>query len=603
MAWTHPNPGEEIVSDHVRQITLSSSGTTGGGQIWKLIDLSDAANPALSVRNQNTAGTALRVYNGTLDLLTAVNTGTNSGYVTIANLRAKGGFVYDVKAYGAVGDGVTNDTAAIQAAINAAKLTGGIVYFPPTGTTTYLCGALNLTDIGAESNWGVILMGAGWQSTRLSIASGLSATNWLDCTGSLALTICQMKLGISSTPSATAEAECGILLAAKDGSTASNAVHLGPGLRVGGLFSKATLYCYGVPSWDADDMDLYNYYIGSSRVAWFTDDNAGSAASDFVTIETGVQGTSDITLVACELHELSKYNAGTAADAIPLTLDNATNFKMFGGNISGNNATQYVEFGAYGGTGGLTFENVTLYREGGSGTVPAQGFKTTFSGGHVRDLQIRGLNVQATTGVLAGVSDAQFTGLALDPWVGSGGLTYALSFDAAGGTLTESDLWCNGNQVQAATITGGVLRAPGTVTAATARSGHELANGMLKAPRLAGAGVAAALATGNFLLTSGWGTSPPASASAVSGNELSGRATVTVGGSGALSNPVLTYTYPGGAYAVEPSLMVALIGGTGLSSTAFQLVVTPGTTTCTIQMLTTAAAAGQTYIFAIVAIG
>jgi hypothetical protein len=50
--------------------------------------------------------------------------------------------VYNVKEYGAVGDGSTNDSVAIQAAIKAAQTTvsGGRVYFPPgiyyTGTTT-----------------------------------------------------------------------------------------------------------------------------------------------------------------------------------------------------------------------------------------------------------------------------------------------------------------------------------------------------------------------------------------------------------------------------------------------------------------------------------
>src|SRR5215470_10435688 len=39
--------------------------------------------------------------------------------------------VFDVKAYGAVGDGSTDDTAAIRSAITAASATGGTVFFPP----------------------------------------------------------------------------------------------------------------------------------------------------------------------------------------------------------------------------------------------------------------------------------------------------------------------------------------------------------------------------------------------------------------------------------------------------------------------------------------
>jgi len=39
---------------------------------------------------------------------------------------------YNVKAYGAIGDGITNDIVAIQSAINAASLaSGGVVFFPP----------------------------------------------------------------------------------------------------------------------------------------------------------------------------------------------------------------------------------------------------------------------------------------------------------------------------------------------------------------------------------------------------------------------------------------------------------------------------------------
>lgn len=46
-----------------------------------------------------------------------------------------------VKDYGAVGDGVTNDTAAIQAAWDAISATNGVLYFPPG---TYLCSSAAL---------------------------------------------------------------------------------------------------------------------------------------------------------------------------------------------------------------------------------------------------------------------------------------------------------------------------------------------------------------------------------------------------------------------------------------------------------------------------
>jgi hypothetical protein len=63
--------------------------------------------------------------------------------------------VVSVKAYGAVGDGVTDDTAAIQAAINSLT-SGGALYFP---TGTYKSGALTVgtSNITFQLNDGAIL--------------------------------------------------------------------------------------------------------------------------------------------------------------------------------------------------------------------------------------------------------------------------------------------------------------------------------------------------------------------------------------------------------------------------------------------------------------
>jgi len=52
--------------------------------------------------------------------------------------------VYSVNLYGAVGDGVTNDTTAIQSAISAAAVTGGVVYFPPTSANYKITSTLSI---------------------------------------------------------------------------------------------------------------------------------------------------------------------------------------------------------------------------------------------------------------------------------------------------------------------------------------------------------------------------------------------------------------------------------------------------------------------------
>jgi len=61
---------------------------------------------------------------------------------------------YNVKDFGAVGDGVTNDKAAIQAAIDALPTTGGIIYLPP-GTYAYA------TQFSITTKTNVQFLGAG----------------------------------------------------------------------------------------------------------------------------------------------------------------------------------------------------------------------------------------------------------------------------------------------------------------------------------------------------------------------------------------------------------------------------------------------------------
>lgn len=87
--------------------------------------------------------------------LAHANTWTGAQTFTAGKLLDKGEIVFDVKAYGATGNGVTDDTTAIQSAITAAVALGGAVFFP--GGTYIISSTLTITDK-------VMVYGTGWNS-------------------------------------------------------------------------------------------------------------------------------------------------------------------------------------------------------------------------------------------------------------------------------------------------------------------------------------------------------------------------------------------------------------------------------------------------------
>lgn len=93
--------------------------------------------------------------------------------------------------FNAAGDGVTDDTAAIQAAIDSLSLTGGVVFFPPG---TYLHTGISLTSLR-----GITLQGSG-RDTFSTVYFGTTlkwigdaTSNWINL-NSDACRICDMTL-------------------------------------------------------------------------------------------------------------------------------------------------------------------------------------------------------------------------------------------------------------------------------------------------------------------------------------------------------------------------------------------------------------------------
>lgn len=84
----------------------------------------------------------------------------------ILSFNLPGEQIYDVKGvFGARGDGVTDDTAAIQAAFDLASAKGGIVYFPPVGAGAYAVSS-TINCQGTSGDSGGIAVGIVADSTQ-----------------------------------------------------------------------------------------------------------------------------------------------------------------------------------------------------------------------------------------------------------------------------------------------------------------------------------------------------------------------------------------------------------------------------------------------------
>jgi hypothetical protein len=131
-----------------------------------------AASVLLAVQLQNGYAQDARVQ-VTLDTKTPASTGpieNNGGEVTV-----------DVKAYGALGDGVTNDTAAFKAALASLTAAGGGVCLVPKGTYIISASGITAPFIPAVSS-GVHLVGVGRGASILKV-NGMPTSHLLQCDG------------------------------------------------------------------------------------------------------------------------------------------------------------------------------------------------------------------------------------------------------------------------------------------------------------------------------------------------------------------------------------------------------------------------------------
>lgn len=112
-------------------------------------------------------------YDLLLDHVDDVGTGTVSATNPHGISPYDIGLLYDVKAFGALGNGSADDTAEIQAAIDAAGVAGGVVYFPPG---TYIVSHVDSDGtIFTITDSNIIFRGAGRKVSIVKSSSGMGA--------------------------------------------------------------------------------------------------------------------------------------------------------------------------------------------------------------------------------------------------------------------------------------------------------------------------------------------------------------------------------------------------------------------------------------------
>lgn len=334
--------GEEVTAEQHNDLAEALAGVPGAARLIRHNQVSDATSFAAEWVNKVVSATApiARWGHGTgptWDMTltpTALQLGT--GVTLQAPVVDVSGTVFNVKAYGAKGDGVTDDYLAINAALAAVKVAGGICFFPPG--TYKVTQPINGTWIGSPQTFYTI-QGSGAMNTTISFQPTSSSTYTttprpvLDLSSTYGITV--EDITISSPPfggsGVTPSAACGIMLQSGSGLGSNSTFRR---VFVSGYYvvSALWIYAYG-------DCSFYSCAFQNNATSAYAVVLSGrnglakgvmmQSAYDQGNITTGVQNVGDMTFVACEIH-----NESTVAQNAAVFLDGVGSLRMFGGLVA-----------------------------------------------------------------------------------------------------------------------------------------------------------------------------------------------------------------------------------------------------------------------------
>jgi Pectate lyase superfamily protein len=279
----------------------------------------------------------LVIASGTAGALATATSGVD-GLTVVSGFADKGGQVFNVKAYGAVGDGVADDGAAIEVArLAVVAVGGGKLYFPPA--TYKITG-----PIVHGSDIPIVFEGAA-DGASIIIGSGNAL---LDLSGTSRCVVRNLRFSTSG-----ASVNVGILLSRISGR--HSASHSFENVTVNGAFVNAAVYSIGAELVTWSGCRIINTKASATSYAFYTStENDLSVTSTVGTIQGSADG---VTNSASKVISGEIWHNGTG---IALGIAGETNQWDFSGYLHSNFRTVVISPSGTNATlsGGISFHDV-----------------------------------------------------------------------------------------------------------------------------------------------------------------------------------------------------------------------------------------------------